>query len=194
MEPRKIHETDIINDKKIIWFFGLSGSGKTTLATMLYQFLYIKKMYPFILDADELRMGLNNNLGYSREDRKENIRRIAEIAKLFVHAGRIPIVAAITPYEEDRNMVRTILADTSLMEVFVQCPISICEKRDPKGLYKKARNGEIKDFTSLSAPFEEPLACNIIINTDKMSNSEAFEFLINSIMPSFQKEHFRIAK
>jgi adenylylsulfate kinase len=151
----------------VLWFTGLSGAGKSTLATEVERELYKYGIRTYVLDGDNVRHGLNKNLGFSPEDRKENIRRIGEISKLFVDSGLFAITAFISPYREDRDMVRSIHPIGEFIEIYVKCSIDVCEQRDPKGLYKKARQGEIKDFTGISAPYEEPEQPELVIETDK---------------------------
>lgn len=139
-----------------IWFTGLSGSGKSTVANELEVELNKLGVHTYLLDGDNVRLGLNKNLDFSDEGRKENIRRIGEVAKLFVDAGIIVLTAFISPFREDRNNVRNLLNNNEFIEVFVDTDLETCESRDPKGLYKKARTGEIKDFTGISSPYEEP--------------------------------------
>ena len=148
-----------------IWYTGLSGSGKSSIAVRVEEKLFEMGVHTYILDGDNIRHGLNKNLGFSPEDRTENIRRIGEVSKLFVDAGIIVGTAFISPYREDRDKVRELLAQGEFIEVFVEADIETCEERDPKGLYKKARAGEIKEFTGISAPYEEPLNPELIINT-----------------------------
>ena len=140
----------------VIWFTGLSGSGKSTISVALEKALFEQNITSYRLDGDNIRHGLNQNLGFSPEDRKENIRRIGEVGKLMVDAGVVTMTAFISPYEEDRNTVRDILEDGEFIEVYTKCSLDECESRDPKGLYKKARSGEIKEFTGISAPYEAP--------------------------------------
>jgi adenylylsulfate kinase len=159
-EARQGHPT------AVIWFTGLSGSGKSTLANELDWRLFERGVSSYVLDGDNIRHGLNGDLGFSPEARTENIRRIGEVAKLFADAGTIAITAFISPYREDRDKVRTLLdRDEDFIEVFVEAPLEICEERDPKGLYKKARAGEIPEFTGISAPYEAPLKPEIVVNT-----------------------------
>jgi adenylyl-sulfate kinase len=136
----------------IIWLTGFSGAGKTTLSKEIEKGLHDMGVHTYLLDGDNIRHGLNRDLGFSKEDRKENIRRIAEVAKLFADAGLVVICAFITPYEEDRREIRKIIGDNELINVYVKCPIDVCIKRDPKGLYKKALKGEIKGFTGIDDP------------------------------------------
>ncbi|UUZ83063.1 adenylyl-sulfate kinase [Paenibacillus sp. P26] len=151
----------------VVWFTGLSGAGKSSLACALEKKLYDLEVRSYILDGDNLRHGLNRNLGFSPEDRRENIRRVGEVAKLFVDAGLFALSAFISPFREDREMVRKMFPKGKFVEVYVKCPQNVCEERDPKGLYKKARKGEIKDFTGVSSPYEPPENPEIVIETDR---------------------------
>jgi adenylylsulfate kinase len=148
-----------------VWLTGLSGSGKSTIAVDLEKRLWERGVRAYILDGDNVRHGLNKNLGFSPEDRTENIRRIGEVAKLFTEAGVVALTAFISPYRADRDQVRKIMADGDFVEVHVDCPVEVCEQRDVKGLYKKARAGEIKEFTGISAPYEAPTKPELTINT-----------------------------
>src|SRR3990167_8691440 len=140
----------------VLWFTGLSGSGKSTLSVALEQYLFEQGYHVYRLDGDNIRHGLNKNVGFSPEDRTENIRRIGEVAKLFVDAGVITLTAFVSPYKADRDMVRALLEPNEFVEVFVQCSLAVCEQRDTKGLYAKARAGQIPEFTGISAPYEAP--------------------------------------
>ena len=140
----------------VLWFTGLSGSGKSTIANAVDYELHRLGKHSFVLDGDNIRHGLNKNLGFSPEDRAENIRRIGEVAKLFCQAGILTLTAFISPYRADRNKVRELLEPGEFVEIYVDTPLAICEQRDPKGLYKKARAGEIKGFTGIDAPYEPP--------------------------------------
>ncbi len=160
-----------------LWFTGLSGAGKSTLAVATEEALYEQGYLTYILDGDNIRSGINSNLGFSPEDRTENIRRIAEIARLFRDTGIINLTAFISPYREDRQLARR-LADGDFIEVHVDAPLDICEERDPKGLYKKARSGEIKDFTGIDAPYEAPEKPEIYVNTDEQSIAECVEHVM----------------
>lgn len=168
----------------VIWFTGLSGSGKSTVSVALEKALFEQKITSYRLDGDNIRHGLNKNLGFSPEDRKENIRRIGEVGKLMVDAGVVTMTAFISPYEEDRNIVRDILEDGEFIEVYTKYSLDECEARDPKGLYKKARSGEIKEFTGINAPYEEPSNPEIIIDTEQHSVEEAVEEIV-----AYLKEH-----
>lgn len=163
----------------VIWLTGLSGAGKSTIARELEKRLYDMGHLSYVLDGDNIRHGLNRNLGFSPEDRKENIRRISEVAKLFADAGVITITAFISPYREDRDNARKLLPEGKFVEVYVKCPLEKCEERDVKGLYKKARAGEIKEFTGISAPYEPPVNPELVIDTDKLSLDESVEMLLN---------------
>ena len=166
----------------MIWFTGLSGSGKSTLAHALEARLYQTGVRSYVLDGDNIRCGINKDLGLSPEDRKENIRRIAEVAKLMVDAGILVFAAFIAPYRESRQFVRELMADVPYYECYVKCSLEACELRDPKGLYKKARAGEIKNMTGLSAPYEEPDHPNLIVETDRCSLDECVDSLIHFLL------------
>ncbi len=164
-----------------IWLTGLSGSGKSTIAVELEHALIENKHQAYILDGDNIRHGLNKNLGFSPEDRTENIRRIGEVAKLFTDANIITITAFISPYRQDRDNVRKLLKDGEFVEVYIKCPIDVCEQRDTKGLYKKARAGEVKEFTGISAPYEEPLNPELTIDTSTMPVDESTRVIIQHL-------------
>ena len=162
----------------VIWFTGLSGSGKSTLAHAVEEALFEQGRLSFVLDGDNVRHGLNKNLGFSPEDRTENIRRIGEVAKLFADCGVLAMTAFISPYRADRDAVRSLLPDDRFIEIFVKVPLDVAEERDPKGLYKKARAGEIKEFTGVSAPYEEPLSPELTIDTSRMNLEESTEAVL----------------
>ena len=162
----------------VIWFTGLSASGKSTIANALSHRLHSMNVRSYVLDGDNVRHGLCKDLGFGPQERKENIRRIGEVGKLMVDAGLITLTAFISPYREDRDMVRNILEDGRFVEVHVKCPINECENRDPKGIYKKARSGAIKEFTGISAPYEEPTAPEIVLETDKMTVDECVDRML----------------
>jgi len=149
----------------VLWFTGLSSSGKSTLACAVERCLCQRGCHTYILDGDNIRYGLNKNLGFSPEDRKENIRRIGEVARLFADAGLIIMTAFISPYADDRQAARNLLPPGEFVEIFCKCPLEVCEVRDPKGLYKKARAGQLKDFTGIDAPYEAPLNPEIVLET-----------------------------
>ncbi len=161
-----------------IWLTGLSGSGKSTIAHKLEERLFELGIRSYVLDGDNIRFGLNKDLGFSREERKENIRRIAEVAKLFTDAGVINITAFISPYKEDRLGARNIQKEGDFIEVYVRCPLNICEERDPKGLYKKARAGELKEFTGVDDPYEEPENPEIVLFTETETQEECVSRII----------------
>ena len=162
----------------LIWFTGLSGSGKSTIANLLEKELHKHKIHTYILDADNLRLGINKDLQFTKEDREENLRRSAEISKLFIDAGIVVIAAFISPYQKMREEIKAIVGNEYYMEVFVNTPLEVCEKRDVKGLYKKARLGEIKDFTGISSPFEIPESPTLEIQTVKESPEEAISKIL----------------
>lgn len=149
----------------VLWFTGLSGSGKSTVAREVEKRLFAAGRLSYVLDGDNIRFGLNKNLGFSPADREENIRRISEVAKLFADAGIITLAAFISPYRADRDLARALLKEGEFMEIYVKCPVEECAKRDVKGLYKKAMAGEIKEFTGVSAPYEEPPAPELVLDT-----------------------------
>ncbi len=168
---------------KVIWFTGLSGSGKSTLATQLEFQLYTKGYKTYLLDGDNVRGGLNKDLDFSDYARKENIRRIGEVSKLFLDSGLVVLSAFISPFHEDRHQVRTIVGKENFIEVFVDCPLEVCEQRDVKGLYKKARAGEVKSFTGISSPYERPLRADITIHTDRQDVQDSLTVLLEVIVP-----------
>lgn len=161
----------------VIWFTGLSGSGKSTIANALEDRLFELGYKTYVLDGDNVRMGLNKDLGFSNEDRKENIRRISEVANLFSDSGTLTLTAFISPFIEDREIARNIIRD-NFIEVWVKADLEICEERDPKGLYKKARAGEIKNFTGIDSPYESPENPELIIETDKMDIEQSIDTII----------------
>jgi adenylylsulfate kinase len=166
----------------VIWFTGLPSSGKSTLANALCRELHSMSIMSYVLDGDNIRHGLNKDLGFSPEDRKENIRRIGEVAGLFVDAGVIAMTAFISPYREDRLVARKIVRDGEFVEVFVQCSLSECERRDPKGMYKKARAGALKEFTGISAPYEEPESPELVLDTAKRSVDECVSSILDYLV------------
>lgn len=162
----------------VVWFTGLPSSGKSTIAHAVEEELYKRGCLCYVLDGDNIRHGLNKNLGFSPEDREENIRRIGEVAKLFAQAGVITMTAFISPYRKDRDRARQLLEDGEFIEVFVRVSLKEAEERDPKGLYKKARAGEIKEFTGISAPYEEPLNPELAIDTDRLDPAQSKDMVI----------------
>ncbi len=172
----------------VLWFTGLSGSGKSTLAGIVEKELYRLGYHTYLLDGDNIRHGLNSNVDFSLEGRKENIRRIGEVSKLFTDAGVVVLTAFISPLREDRDRVRSILGAGEFIEIFVNCPVEVCEARDVKGLYKKARAGEIRDFTGISSPFEEPVYPEITIHSDQVSPEEGARLILEKILPEIRLE------
>jgi len=161
----------------VLWFTGLSGSGKSTVASSLEKRLHDMGKLTYTLDGDNVRHGLNSDLGFSDEDRVENIRRIGEISKLFVDAGVITIATFVSPFREDRQKVRELLGK-DFVEIYIDCPIEVCEKRDPKGIYKKARAGEIKHFTGIDSPYESPINPEIVVSTHLNTLDECVDKLV----------------
>jgi adenylylsulfate kinase len=173
----------LLNQKGVtVWMTGLSASGKSTIACILEQMLLHKKKHAYRLDGDNIRMGLNKNLSFSAEDRAENIRRIGEVAKLFTDAGVIAVTSFISPYRKDRDAVRASLKPGEFIEVYVQVSLEAAEKRDPKGLYKKARAGQIKGFTGIDDPYEAPEKPEILIETEKQSAEASAEQILNYLV------------
>ena len=164
-----------------LWFTGLSGSGKSTLANGLHQKLFEIGMHSIVLDGDNTRLGINKDLDFTNKDRIENIRRVAEITKLFVETGHIVITAFISPFKENRIQAKKIISENDFLEVYIDSTLETCEHRDVKGLYKKARLGEIKDFTGISSPYEKPDSADIHINTNKSSIPESVELLFKQL-------------
>lgn len=180
---REDKEQFLKQHSKVIWMTGLSGSGKTTIAIVLEQKLRDKGFLTQVLDGDNVRTGINNNLGFSVEDRTENIRRIAEVSKLFTNCGIITINCFVSPTIEIRQQAKEIIGETDFIEVFVNTPIEICEQRDVKGLYKKARAGEIKNFTGIDSPFEAPLNPAIDVKTAELTIEQAADQILATILP-----------
>jgi adenylylsulfate kinase len=173
-----------LNQKaKVIWFAGLSGAGKTTLAKRLEEELFARNFMVQILDGDNIRSGINNNLHFSDKDRRENIRRIAEVSKLFLNCGIIAINSFISPTREIRHIAMDIIGKADFIEVYINAPLAVCEKRDVKGLYAKARRGEIMDFTGITSPFEVPGSADLEIRTDLMTIEESVQKLIAFLLP-----------
>lgn len=168
---------------KLIWFTGLSGSGKSTLAVQLEAALHAQGFKTYLLDGDNIRSGLNRDLTFTDDARIENIRRISEVCKLFIDAGVVLLSAFISPFQADRDQVKNIVGADNYMEIFVDTPLEICEQRDVKGLYKKARSGEVRNFTGISSPYEKPSAPDVVIATDKMSVEEAVGVLVARVVP-----------
>ena len=170
----------------LLWFTGLSGSGKSTLANAVEDHLFKNDLTTYILDGDNIRSGLNSDLAFTEESRKENIRRIGEVSKLFLDAGTITLTAFISPFIDDREMVKKLVGVSNFIEIFVDCPLEICEQRDVKGLYKKARKGEIKNFTGIDSPFETPKDPDVYVNTDEKSIEQCTSDIIQFILPKLE--------
>lgn len=181
--PRESKEQLLGQRGKVLWFTGLSGSGKSTIAKGVEEELHNRGFYVVVLDGDNVRAGINNNLGFSEEDRTENIRRIAEIAKLFCTNGVITICCFVSPTTAIRAMARQIIGETDFAEVFIDTPIEECEKRDVKGLYAKARRGEIKDFTGINAPFETPQNAELVITTQGKAIADSVQQVMQYVVP-----------
>ncbi len=178
---RQMRQTRNKHRSFVLWFTGLSGSGKSTLAYAIEHELFKRGSNVIVLDGDNVRHGLCSDLGFSEQDRHENMRRIGEAAKLFVESGTIVLAAFVSPYREDRERVRSRLPHGDFYEVFCDCDLSLCESRDPKGLYARARRGEIDNFTGISAPYEEPIKPDMVINSGTMSVEDEVE-LVSSIL------------
>ena len=177
----------LLNQKgQVIWFYGLSGSGKSTIAIQLEQQLHSRKILSKVLDGDNIRTGLNNNLGFTDEDRKENIRRIAEVAKLMAHTGVVTICSFITPNEELRDVAKEIIGEEDLLDVYVHATFETCEKRDVKGLYAKAKAGQIKQFTGKDSGFEIPEKPTLRIDTETQSVEESTQTALDALLPRIQ--------
>lgn len=179
---RKDHEQRNGHKGFVIWLTGLSGSGKSTIANELNKQLFDKNIYSVILDGDNTRLGINKDLSFSEADRSENIRRVAEIAKLYVENSQVVIASFISPYKKDRLIAKNIISSDDFIEVHVNCAIDECEKRDVKGLYKKARNGEISDFTGISSPYEAPKSADIEIDTELNDVSSSVTLIFNYLI------------
>ncbi len=177
----KRQDRNSLNQHKsgLIWFTGLSASGKSTIAHALEKRLFTDSVRTYVLDGDNVRHGINYNLGFSREDRRENLRRIVELSKLFIDAGILVLAAFISPYEEDRKYIRKRFESDNYLEIYVKCSIEKCEQRDPKGQYKKARAGVIKNYTGISAPYEEPENPDFVIDTEKLTLEESVKLVLD---------------
>ena len=183
---REAKETLLNQRGLVVWMYGLSGSGKSTLATALERRLHEEGMFTQVLDGDNIRTGLNNNLGFSDEDRSENIRRIAEVAKLFAMAGVVTITSFICPRNELRTLAREIVGQADFLEVYVECSFETCEQRDVKGLYAKAKAGQVQNFTGRDSSFEAPAprdAADLILNTDNQAEGESLDQLYHAVRP-----------
>jgi len=184
-EPKitRIHRNKQNNHKStVLWFTGLSGSGKSTIAHAVEERLYQKGCRTIVLDGDNIRYGLCSDLNFSDNSRKENIRRIGEVAKLFIESGVITLAAFISPFKKDRNKVKNTLPNGDFIEIFVKCPINVCEDRDIKGVYKKAREGKVKNFTGIDSPYEAPESPDLILNTDKEKIEESVDEVMDLLI------------
>lgn len=175
-------------EPRLIWLTGLSGSGKSTLALRLEHYLFHKGYKVYLLDGDNMRSGLNSDLGFTAADRRENVRRVSEVARLMLEAGLVVIAAFISPYEEERVLARKTVGERRFTEVYVNCPLQVCEQRDTKGLYARARRGIIPDFTGVSAPYEVPLAPDAVIKTDEEPIEASLRRLIAYVEPLVAKQ------
>jgi adenylylsulfate kinase len=190
LNPKEIHphqHTVSLQDRSkvkghqplVIWMTGLSGSGKSTLANALeHRLVHQYRAHTYLLDGDNIRTGLNAGLGFSDEDRRENIRRIGEVSKLMYNAGLIVVTAFISPFKADREAVRKLLPEGAFWEIFISCPLEMCKQRDPKGLYRKAQNGGISEFTGITSPYEPPETPELLVETDKYSVDECVDVII----------------
>lgn len=186
IKDRRAKEIYLKQRAKVIWFTGLSGSGKTTLASLLEKRLFELNYFCQILDGDNVRSGINKNLRFTEEDRMENIRRIAEVSKLFMNCGIILICAFISPTNEMRQMAKEIIGEDDFLEVFVNTPLEVCEQRDPKGLYKKARAGKLKNFTGISSPFEVPEKPFVVVDNSNPDLNKNIKGLLRKIIPEIK--------
>lgn len=177
----------------VLWFTGLSASGKSTIASRVEEALFTKGIHTVILDGDNTRLGLNKDLGFSAKDRKENIRRVAEISKLMNDAGVVVLASFISPFEEDRAMAKTIIGEESFIEIFIDASLDTCRLRDPKGLYQLADHGKIKDFTGLDSPYERPQCPAIHLNTNHGSAEDAVEFILEFLIKNQKLMHLNPA-
>jgi len=183
---RKEKEELLQQKGKVIWFTGLSGAGKTTIAKLLEDELFSRGYLTQILDGDNIRSGINRNLGFSGTDRYENIRRISEVSKLFVNCGVITLNCFISPTEDIRNMARTIIGKEDFIEIYINAPLEVCEQRDTKGLYARARRGDISDFTGISSPFEKPENIDFEVRTDLLTIDETVRQILEVILPQIE--------
>jgi bifunctional enzyme CysN/CysC len=189
---REVREQRNKHKGAIIWLTGLSGAGKSTIATELERELFLMGSHTYILDGDNIRHGLSANLGFSPEDRQENIRRVGEVARLLMDAGVLVITAFISPYRDDRRLARSLVDENDFIEIYVNAPVEVCEQRDPKGLYKKARAGQIKEFTGVSAPYEAPEKPEVEVHTDKQSAAECVAHIIDYLKVAHIAQDFTI--
>ena len=189
---RKEREQRLGQCGRVLWLTGLSGAGKSTLAEALERSLFEDGFLPQVLDGDNIRAGINNNLGFSLEDRHENIRRIAEVARLYAHSGLIAITAFISPTIEMRELARQIIGEDDFVEIYVSTSLEVCEQRDTKGLYAKARRGELKNFTGIDSPYEPPPAPWVSVDTQLLSPEESLACIKNAILPRLQPKDLSV--
>lgn len=192
IKDRKEKEIVLKQKAKVIWFTGLSGSGKTTLASLLEKRLFELNYFCQILDGDNVRSGINKNLLFTDQDRVENIRRIAEVSKLFMNCGIILLCAFISPTNEIRQMAKEIIGEEDFLEVFIDVPLEVCEQRDPKGLYKKARAGEIKNFTGISSPFEAPQTPFLRVENTNLNIDETVKEMLINVLPELKFDPLKV--
>lgn len=189
---RKEREQRLGQCGRVLWLTGLSGAGKSTLAEALERSLFEDGFLPQVLDGDNIRAGINNNLGFSLEDRHENIRRIAEVARLYAHSGLIAITAFISPTIAMRELARQIIGEDDFVEIYISTSLEVCEQRDTKGLYAKARRGELKNFTGIDSPYEPPLAPWVSVDTQLLSPEESLACIKNAILPRLQPKDLSV--
>ena len=181
---QRSHRERFLNQKsKVIWLTGLSGSGKSTIAATLEKLLFEKGYMAQVLDGDNIRSGINNNLGFSLDDRLENIRRIGEVSKLYINTGIITINSFVSPTIKMRQLAKSIVGEADFIEVFIDTPLAICEERDVKGLYEKARKGEIKNFTGIDSPYEAPIKADFVVKTENQTVLESTKKILDFIIP-----------
>ena len=185
---RKDKEDLLNQNSKVVWMTGLSGSGKTTIAKKVERYLHSKKILNQLLDGDNIRVGISNNLSFSNNHRLENIRRIAEVSKLFLNCGIVTLNCFVSPTIEMRKIAKNIIGEDDFIEIYIEASVEICEKRDVKGLYKKAREGKIKDFTGINSPFEVPENPALIINTSKLSIEKSVQKVLDYILPKIKNK------
>ena len=179
---KKYRSSKMLQKPCILWFTGFSGSGKSTIANAVEEVLYNNGNFTYLLDGDNIRHGLNSDLGFDDASRVENIRRVGEVAKLFVDSGQIVLTAFISPFKDDRELIKNLVDKNEFIEIFIDTPLEVCESRDPKGLYKKARAGEIKEFTGISSPYEQPKKADIHIINNQTSIEKACNQIINFLI------------
>ncbi len=186
MISRSEREKRLNQNSKVLWLTGLSGSGKSTIAVALERLLFERNYFAQVIDGDNIRNGINNNLGFTQDDRTENIRRISEVAKLYLNSGLITICSFISPTIDIRNMAKKIIGAESFIEIFIDTPLAVCEARDVKGLYKKARAGEISNFTGIDSPYEQPISPDLKVDTENISVQESVNQIFNFIQPQIE--------